>query len=482
MGQSDPVQPLRLLVIGADAAGMSAAHQALRTARERGRDLEVVALEAGDHTSYSACGIPYWMAGDVGSASDLVARTVDQHRERGVDLRMRHEAVALDLDARTVEVRDHDAERTFRLGFDELVIATGAAPVLPPWAVDDGSGALPRGVLPVKTLDDGAAWNRLLDERPERGLVVGGGYIGIEAAETFARRGVRTTLVTRGEHLLSTSLVPEMADEVARGLREAGVEVVTGAEVAAVAGSGGGGGGSGGASAGAGQVRVACVDGRDFPADVVAIGIGVRPRVELAVAAGLPIGGPRVQGALVPDDHQRVADGVWAAGDCCAVHDRLLGEPWFVPLGTHANKAGRVAGTNIGGGDVRFPGAVGTAILRAGAVEVSRTGLLPAWADRIGLVTRSVRLESTTASGYMPESEPMSVWVLGEVGTGRLLGAQITGGRGAGKRIDVLATALSTGLTAHDVAHLDLAYAPPFSSAWDPVQIACRNLAEVLEK
>ena len=460
---------LRLLVIGADAAGMSAAHQALRTAKANGRDLEVVAVESSTHTSYSACGIPYWIAGDVGSGDDLVARTAAEHRRRGVDLRMRHEAVGLDLAAGTAEVRDHEGGRTLTLGFDEVMFATGAEPLLPDWAHQSGRDSpLLRGVLPVKTMDDGATWRRLLADRPATALVVGGGYIGVEAAETFARKGIRTTLVTRGDHVMSASLVPELAAEVERGLRDLGVDVRTGSEVCGV-------------EAGHdGQVGVACVDGSEFPADVVAVGVGVTPRVQLATDAGLEVGTGAAGGALVPDDHQRVVDGVWAAGDCCAVHDLLLGEARFVPLGTHASKSGRVAGTNIGGGEARFHGSVGTAITRAGAVEVARTGLLPDWADDLGLETAAVHLESTTAAGYMPEADPMSIWVMGERGSGRLLGCQITGGRGAGKRVDVAATALAAGMTAEQVSQLDLAYAPPFSPTWDPVQIACRKLATQL--
>ena len=457
---------MRLVVVGADGAGMSAAHQALRTARAGGRDVEVVALESTEHTSYSACGLPYWMAGDVGSGDDLVARTPAQHRALGVDLRMRHEATALDLDGRRVEVRDHEAGRTTWLDFDEVLLATGAEAVMPPWARSESGEPLP-GVLPVKTLDDGATWRELIDRRPERAVVVGGGYIGVEAAEAFARRGISTLLVTRGPEPMSGTLLPAMAAAVRRGLEQLGVEVVTGAEVGAL-------------GPGSDGTRVACVDGTEYPADVVAVGVGVEPRVALATAAGLPVGGLRARGALVPDDTQRVADGVWAAGDCTAVLDRLLGEHWYVPLGTHANKCGRVAGENIGGGSRRFPGSVGTAISRSGEVELARTGLLPLWAHALGLETAEVTLESTTASGYMPEAAPVTVWVMGEKGTGRLLGGQIVGGRGAGKRIDVLATALFAGLTADDVAYLDLAYAPPFSPTWDPVQIACRKLAEQL--
>lgn len=451
----------RLLVIGGDAAGMSGAHQAVRTARARGVALEVVALEMSGHTSYSACGIPYWMAGDVADGDRLVARTAAEHRAAGIDLRMQHEAMALDLDARRCEVRDHATGVTSSIGFDQVLIATGAAPVVPEWAA-----GLDR-VHPVKTLDDGASWARLLADRPRTALVVGGGYIGVEAAEAFARRGITTTLVTRGEDLMAATLEPGTAAAARAGLEAIGVRVVCGTEI------------EGALSDPAGGVRAVCVGGDEYPAEVVALGLGVTPRVELAAAAGLPLGGPVLKGALVPDDRQQVGDGVWAAGDCTAVLDRLLQEAWYVPLGTHANKCGRVAGTNIGGGHARFPGSVGTAITRAGEVEIARTGLMPRWAEeRLGLTTITRRLDSTTTSGYMPQASPMTVWVMADATSGRLLGAQISGGTGAGKRIDIAATSLTAGLTAAEVAYLDLAYAPPFSPTWDPVQIACRSLAE----
>jgi NADPH-dependent 2,4-dienoyl-CoA reductase/sulfur reductase-like enzyme len=399
------------------------------------------------------------MAGDVAAADDLVARTAEQHRANGIDLRLHQRVTGLDLQRGEVEVHDVGGGGTSRLGFDDVVLATGAEAIQPEWA-----RGLER-VLPVKTLADGAAWRRLLAEDPSCALVVGGGYIGVEAAETFARRGLATTLVTRGPEPMSGSLEPEMGALVREALGRAGVDVVTGTEVDGLeAGPDGG-------------VSVACVGGRELRADVVALGLGVRARVGLATGAGIPAG---EHGGLVPDDRQRVADGVWAAGDCCEVWDRTLESHWYVPLGTHANKTGRVAGTNVAGGDACFGGIVGTAITRAGDAEVARTGLTGRWADEAGLETASVRMESTTASGYMPEADPMTVWVLGERGTGRLLGCQVVGGRGAGKRIDVAATALWAGLTAEQVAMADLAYAPPFSPVWDPVQIACRKLAERL--
>jgi NADPH-dependent 2,4-dienoyl-CoA reductase/sulfur reductase-like enzyme len=398
------------------------------------------------------------MAGDVDDGSALVARTAAQHRANGIDLRLRTTATALDLDRGVVEVHDDVAGGTRSIGFDDVVLATGAAPLLPDWA----QGVT--GVLPVKTLADGRTWRDLLASTPSCALVVGGGYIGVEVAETFARLGVTTTLVTRGGEPMSGSFEPEMGALVRGALEKAGVTVVTGEEVSALA--------QGRDCA----VEAACVGGRELLADVVALGLGVRPRTELATGAGLPTGD---RGGLVPDDRQRLADGVWAAGDCCEVWDRLLESHWYVPLGTHANKAGRVAGTNIGGGDACFPGIVGTAVTRAGA-EVARTGLTAHWARERGFDAVALSMESTTAAGYMPEADPVTVWVLGERGTGRLLGCQVVGGRGAAKRIDTAATALWAGLTAQDVAMADLAYAPPFSPVWDPVQIACRKLAERL--
>ncbi len=454
----------RLLVVGGDAAGMSAAHQAMRTAKKRGSDLDVTVLEQTTHTSYSACGIPYWVGDEVADADDLVARTPEEHRRSGLDLRTRHRVEHLDLASRTATAVDLEQGREVRIGFDQVMIATGAEPRRPDWAHGED---VPDGVFVVRNLDDGAALRERLERGPRSAVVVGGGYVGVEVAEALARRGLRTTLVTQGQHLMSAGVVPQLAELVVGGLEKEGVEVVLGHEVSAVEG-------------GASGVRVACVDGAEHEAEVVVIGIGVQPRTRLAVQAGIAVGGPDLQGALVPDDRQSLGDGVWTAGDCAAVRDAVTGVPRYVPLGTHANKAGRVAGTNIGGGDVHFAGMVGTSITRVGDLEVSRTGLMPGDADALGLRTEQVLMESTTTSGYMPGSEQMTMWALGERGSGRLLGLQIVGGRGAGKRIDVAATAVMLGLAASAVANLDLAYAPPFSPVWDPVQIVCRKLADRL--
>ena len=444
---------------------MAAAHQALRSAKQHAKQLEVIALEMSGHTSYSQCGLPYWIAGDVADADALVARSAEEHRARGVDLRMHHEAVGLDLAAGTVAVRDHATGEDLTLGYDELMLATGAAPVVPDWALIDG--ALPEGVAVVKTLDDGATWHRLLDDEPATAVVVGGGYIGVAVAESFARRGVSTTLVTRRTPMRA-SMVPELTEQVQRGLEEIGVTVCTGSPISGMERRPDG-------------YAVVTEDGVEHHGAVVALALGVSPRGELGEGR-LPVADdehPWARGAFLPDHQQRLADGVWTAGDCSAVYDIVMNAWNYRPLGTHANKAGRIAGINIGGGSATFRGACGTAITRAGEVEVARVGLLPDWADRLGIEYVTASLGSTTATGYMPEASPMRLWGIAEKGTGRLLGCQITGGRGAGKRIDIIATAIFAGMTAHDVAYADLAYAPPFSPTWDPVQILCRKLDDL---
>ena len=464
----------RIAVIGADAAGMSAAHQALRGARARGLDVEVVVLESTRHTSYSACGIPYWIAGDVDDSERLLARSADQHRQMGIDLRTGSTATSLDLRRRTVHFRDERGAAA-RLAFDQLVLATGAPAVIPDWARD--GGGLISGVHPVKNLDDGAAWLDLLvpeatgsDGRPKprRAVIVGGGYIGIEMAEAMIRRGLHTTLITRAQ--VMSSLDPDMSTRISTALKNVGLEVVTDTQVASLTR------GPTGA-----VTEVVTTDSRICPADVVVLGMGARPASDLGAQAGLPLGR---FGGYLPDERGQIADGIWAAGDCCEAIHRITGDYVFVPLGTHANKQGRVVGENLTGGDVSFGGVLGTAITRFVAnghhVEIARTGLSTAEAGAAGLVATGLVTEGRTASGYMPEASPMATKIVAEPRNRRLLGIQVVGGRSAGKRIDTAAAALWGAMTVDDLAGMDLAYAPPFATVWEAVQLAARRLADRL--
>jgi NADPH-dependent 2,4-dienoyl-CoA reductase/sulfur reductase-like enzyme len=445
--------PERLLVIGGDAAGMSAASQA----RRMRPDLNIVALEKGRWTSYSACGIPYVVGGAVEELDDLMVRSPDVFRsEYRVDVRVQHEAMAVDLEARSVEVRDHEHSRTYRLGFDYLHVATGATPRRP-----DLPGIHSDFVSGVQTLEDA---DRLL-ARATAGdvhhvVVVGGGYIGLEIAEAFVERGAAVTVVTKSAEVMPT-LDPDMGAMVSDAMRRHKIEVRCGE---GVTGFGDG---------------LVTTEEAELKADLVVLGMGVSPNTTLAAAAGIETG---VDGALVVDRQQRASiDGVWAAGDCCQSFHRISRQPVHIALGTHANKQGRVAGTNIGGGYATFPGVLGTAITKLCGTEVARTGLNEAEAEEAGFAHLTVAVESTTKAGYYPDTKKMTTKLVFERRSGRLLGGQIVGEAGSAKRIDVLATALAAGMTVEQLTALDLAYAPPFSPVWDPVLIAARKATDALQ-
>jgi NADPH-dependent 2,4-dienoyl-CoA reductase/sulfur reductase-like enzyme len=430
---------------------MSAASQALRITHD---PLEVVAVERSRWTSYSACGIPYWIAGDVDRVEALVARTPEKHRDRGIDVRLGVEAVDIDVDRQRVHVR---GDRNAWIGYDDVLIATGARPRRP-----DIPGIHAPGVLGVQTLDEGQrVIDSLAGQRDVSTVVVtGAGYVGVEMAEALRARGLEVTVLQRSAEPMS-SLDPDIGRSVREALKRLGAQIVCEAEV------------SGFETAADGWVDGVVADGETYPADLVVLGLGVEPAADLAADAGLPLG---EAGGIRTDQRMVVADGVWAAGDCVETLHRVTSHPAFVPLGTHANKQGRVAGTNIGGGEARFPGVVGTAITRVGDLEVARTGLSQRQAEEAGIDALCVTVEATTIAGYMPEAEPMRVKLVATPGEGRLLGAQIVGGSGAAKRIDVCAMALWTSMTAADLLMTDLAYAPPFSGVWDPVQIAAKKL------
>jgi NADPH-dependent 2,4-dienoyl-CoA reductase/sulfur reductase-like enzyme len=451
---------VKLVVIGGDAGGMSAASQARR--RLKRDKLEIVAFEKGHFTSYSACGIPYWIGGQVEQRDALVARTPQEFAKLDIDVRIRHEVVGIDLDKREVVVRDLAGSGELREGFDQLVYATGAVPVTPPWARIKGGG-----VFGVQTLDDGAAIHRWLasDPKPRRAVVIGGGYIGVEMAEAMVRRGLEVTLLEKSAQPMST-VDPDMGALVAEAVRGLGITVHTGTHVEGI-------------ESAHGRVTAVVTPQGTLPADIVVLGLGVRPNTALAAEAGLRVG---TTGGLRTDLRMRVpdADGVWAAGDCVETIHRITGQPGHFPLGTHANKQGRVAGINIGGGYATFPGVIGTAATKVCDLEVARTGLTEKEAVKAGYAFVTASVESTSRAGYFPGAKTMTVKLIAEKRTGLLLGAQIVGREEAAKRIDGLAIAVWNRMTVEEMTALDLSYAPPFSPVWDPVLIAARKATDAV--
>lgn len=451
----------RLVVIGGDAAGMSAASQARR--RRGPQDLEIIAFERGDYTSYSACGIPYFVADTVTEVDKLVIRTPETFREKqDIDVRIRHEITEIDLDKRAVKVRNLEDDSESTEGFDILMVATGGTPIRPPL---DGVDAA--GIFGVQTLNDGVMVRAVVeDEKPEHAVVVGGGYIGLEMAEAFVVRDMKVTLVEAGPQPMST-LDPDMGELVADAMRKMGIEVLTNESVA------------GFEQNEAGHVSGVVTDQRSLHADIVVLGIGTRPNVTLAEQAGLAIGS--AGGVTVDRQMQTSIEGVWSGGDCAEKFHRVARKPVTIALGTHANKEGRVAGINIGGGYATFPGVVGTAVSKVCDLEVARTGLKETEAVQAGFDHVVSSIDSTTRAGYFPGAAPIRTKLVVEKRSGRLLGAQIVGQEGAAKRIDALATALWNEMTVDHMLNLDLSYAPPFAPVWDPVLIAARKAWEKVE-
>jgi NADPH-dependent 2,4-dienoyl-CoA reductase/sulfur reductase-like enzyme len=465
--------PERLVVVGGDAAGMSAASQAKRL---RGDDLEVIVLERGGYTSYSACGIPYWVGGEVDGPDALIARTPEKHRQNGLDVRMHTEALSLDVDRREIEVRALEDSSTYSLGFDQVVIATGAMPVVPDWPIEGGPGSAGShggrrvdevdGLFGVQTLDDGQrVIEALKNWAPKHAVVIGGGYIGVEMAEAMVNRGLEVTMVDRAPEPMST-LDPDMGRLVHRSMEAMGITVLMRTKVESL-------------GVERGRVQTVRTASGELTTDLVVMGIGVRPNTGWLDGLGLPAGR---SGGLRTDLQMRLPgfEGLWAGGDCVESRDLVAEEYRHVPLGTHANKHGRVIGTNIGGGYATFPGIVGTAVSKVCDLEIARTGLTEKAAAKAGYQFVVSKVESTTRAGYYPDAQPLTVKMLAEKRTGRLLGVQIVGREGAAKRIDACAVALWNQMSVEEMAMLDLSYAPPFAPVWDPVLIAARKTADVV--
>ncbi len=445
----------RVVVIGGDAAGMSAAAQASRGAEK----VDLLVFEKGRYTSFAACGLPYFVGGVVTDASALVARTPEQHRANGIDVRTAHEVVAIDTDCREVEVRSLDDDRTFREPFDHLVIATGASPIRPPFPNIEA-----HGVVGIQTIPDALALDEIIRTRkPRRAVVVGGGYIGLEMVEALLRRGLTVTVVEKLAQPMTT-LDPDMGARVADGLRRLGVDLRLGVGVESFE------------TDAEGWVRRVVTDAGAVETDVVVLGLGVRPNVRLAADAGIAVG---PSGAIATDARMGTSvPGIWAAGDCVESVHRVSGRPVSIALGTHANKQGRVVGLNVSGGHARFPGVIGTAVTKVEALEVGRTGLNEREATAAGFDAVADVIEGTSRAGYYPDGAPLAVKVVAERGSGRMLGAQIVGGTEAAKRVDALAVAVWNEMTVDEFSQLDLGYAPPFSPVWDPTLIAARRTGE----
>jgi CoA-dependent NAD(P)H sulfur oxidoreductase len=445
----------RLLVIGGVAAGMSAASAAKRIKP----DMEVTVLEKDYFISYGICSLPYYVSNEVKDFNSLITLTPEMAaEERGINVLTRHEALKIDADTRQVFVRDLEKGEESSMTYDKLVIATGALPIKPPLP-----GMDLRQIFEVRTLSDGVEIKKSVDEysteaqkRTMKAVLVGGGYIGMEMCESLRKRGVAVAVIEKVDRILGTMDV-SITEIVERKILAEGVTLYKGTSVEGFAGQDG-------------RLTKVLTDKGEFDADIALLVIGARANAKLAVDAGIELG---ANGAIKVDEHMRTnVPNVYAAGDCAEALHLVTGKKVYIPLGTTANKQGRVAGENAAGMETVFEGIVGTAVTKVFDLEVARTGLSPIEAEREGLSYIVSTITGRSRSSAYPAGKPIVVTYVVEKGTGRLLGAQMVGEEGVAHRIDTLAACLYGKMTVADVARLDLAYAPPFATVWDPILIA----------
>lgn len=442
----------RFVVIGGVAAGMSAAS----TAKREDPSLEVIVLEKGKFISYGACSLPYVLSGQIPDYHDIIALTPEQAKaERGIDVWLRHEAMAIYPDQNLVAVLDRETGAEKSLTYDTLMLATGGIPMLPPIPGID----LPN-VFHIRTLTDGLRIKRYLDEAaPRRVVIIGAGYIGLEMAETCHTLGMEVTILEKFGNILGT-MGQEVTVIIEQELANKGISLVKDVDIDALIAVGGKCG------------YILADDGKKrFDLDMVIIATGASPKVSLAKGAGIKIG---ETGAIaVNAEMQTNFENIYAGGDCVEVPHLVSGQKAYIPSGTTANKHGRIVGRNVvNPGGCQFHGVVGTAVTKVCDVEVARTGLSLMEARRLGFEAVTATVAAPSRSPSYPGSQPITITLILDKATQRLLGAEMVGKDGIAKRIDVFATALYKHMTIHEVAQLDVSYAPPFAPVWDPILVA----------
>ncbi|MEW6348242.1 MAG: FAD-dependent oxidoreductase [Thermodesulfobacteriota bacterium] len=446
---------MKFVVIGGDAAGMSAASRAKRNAP----DLGLVVLEQTTDVSYSACGMPYNLADPGRSIEDLVVRPAKVFIEKqGLDLRLGHKVERIDRTAKKVLGRTHAGDG-FEVDYDKLCIATGARAII----LDIPGAELPE-VMGLKSLEDGRRIKAYLaDHDVKRAVIIGAGYIGLEMTEAFHDRGIETTIVEALPRLLPW-LPQGMSDLVAAELESKGVKLLVGTSPLAIERTDKG--------------LAVAVGSERLPCDMVLMAVGVAPNSEIAAAAGLDLGPKR---AIAVDRGLRTSDpNIYAAGDCADAFNVVSGRRVWVPLALRANRAGWAVADNVTGKDVQLPGIANTAVFKVLDMEVATTGLRVNDAGEAGFAPVEIVIQSRSRAHAHPGNQTIHICMLGDSKTGRLLGAQMVGREGVAHRINAVAVALHAGMTAEDFVQCDMAYAPPFSPVWDPLLTAGNQLLKKL--
>ena len=443
----------KLLIIGGVAAGMSAASRA----RRRNPELDITVLEKGQHVSYGACGLPFYISGQVADAGELVVYTAEYFREkRNIDVRLGVEAKEIDPGRKRVLAVERASQPT-AIPYDKLVIATGGAA-----GGSEIPGADLPGVFPIGDLAGAIRLREFLDQRkPRRAVIAGAGYIGLEMADALKRRGIEVAMIGKSAQMIE-GFEAEIAARVEEEFLAHGVRILKHSAVLMISHGAGG------------EIQVHHGDTSEA-AEVVVLATGIAPRSAIAEAAGIPLG---VGGAIRVDDRmQTEIPGIYAAGDCAETRNLVSGRAAYFPLGTTANKQGRVAGENAAGGNARFDGIVGTLGTSAFGLEIARTGLTMTEGRTAGFDPASVTIRTVSRAKYLG-GRPLLATLIWDRPSGRLLGFQIVGESGAAKRIDAAAVALHARMRIQDMQHLDLCYAPGFAPVWEALLVAAGEAAK----
>lgn len=452
-------QGKRIVIVGGVAGGASAAAKARRVSE----DAEIVLFERGADISFANCGLPYHVGGIIQERDRLLVQSPQAMRTRfGIDVRTQSEVLRIDRAKKVVVVHDKAKDRQYEQPYDALILSPGAEPVRPPIP-----GADNKRVFTLRSLVDMDAIKAAVDAKAgQAAVVVGGGYIGLEMAESLRHRGLAVSLVELETQVMGPA-DPEMAAPLHEHLKLQGVDLNLGASVTAIQDRDG-------------RVEALLSSGRTIPCDLVVLAVGVRPEVKLAVEAGLTIGQRK---GIVVDDHMRTSDpDIYAVGDAVEVQDFVGGFASVIPLAGPANRQGRIAAINALGGDAAYDKTQGTAICKVFDLAIGMTGMSEKALKRAARTYEKVYVHPASHAGYYPGAMQMSLKLLFDPADGKVLGAQCVGADGVDKRIDVLAVAIRAGMTVYDLEELELSYAPPFGSAKDPINYAGFVAANLLRK
>ncbi|MBD8497509.1 CoA-disulfide reductase [Paenibacillus arenosi] len=447
MNQPQSNQARTIVIVGGVAGGASAAAR-LRRLNEKDN---IILLERGEHISFANCGLPYYIGGAIQQRSKLLVQTVKGMSERfQMDIRNWSEAVRIDRDRKVLQIRRVQDGTVYDQPYDILILSPGAKPIRPDIPGIEETKAL----FTLRNIPDTDRIKAYVDEQqPKKAVVIGGGFIGVEMAENLRERGLEVTMIERGNQVMNP-IDEEMAAIVHQNMRANGVELLLGEGVSAFENEG---------------KSVICESGRRVDTDMIVLAIGVQPENELAKESGLELG---QRGAIRVNEQLQTSDpSIYALGDAIEVKDRVNGQPTYVPLAWGANRQGRLVADIIQGRPARYEGAYGSSIAKVFQLTVASTGNNEKTLKRLSIPYRVVHTHPVSHAGYYPGAAAISLKLLFSPEDGRILGAQGVGADGVDKRIDVLATAIRGGLTVYDLADLELCYAPPYSSAKDPVNM-----------